>query len=402
MRTLPLLRKGVDWCGVVAAAALLLLLTAMPAVPALAEDDPYSITVSVDATSDTIGKARDQARADGERKAFAALLERLSGASAAAKAPKLDDNALADLVASFEVANERMSAVRYVGDITFHFRPTEVQRVLQKAGIALANEGGVPDASAKSLVMIPVYQSGSTAVLWEDPNPWRDAWAQSPPMTGPAAPHLALPLGDAGDLAAIDAAKARAGDVAALTAIAMRNGGNEAIVAVAVPRGPPAVPIALDIAVRRYRAGQMVDDHADSVASNPGETRDQLFRRAVAAITGDIESGWKKGSFPRYDQQGSLTAVLPITGLDDWVRVRDRLAALPAIRKVSLAALSLQEATIEIEYLGTIDQLKASLAEAKLDLIRGEPQGASPQPGASPQGAPGWRLARSSAPAAPQ
>jgi hypothetical protein len=80
--------------------------------------------------------------------------------------------------------------------------------------------------------------------------------------------------------------------------------------------------------------------------------------------------------------------------------VRDRLAASPAIRKVTLAALSLQEATIEIEYLGTVDQLKAALAEAKLDLIRGDVQGAS-APGAPPQGASVWRLARSGATAAP-
>jgi hypothetical protein len=104
---------------------------------------------------------------------------------------------------------------------------------------------------------------------------------------------------------------------------------------------------------------------------------------------------------------------LPITGLDDWVRVRERLAALPAIRKVGLVALSLQEATIEIEYLGSIDQLKAGLAEAKLDLVRGDPLGApapamSPQPMSPPamsppgvplQGTPQWRLARSGAPA---
>ena len=65
--------------------------------------------------------------------------------------------------------------------------------------------------------------------------------------------------------------------------------------------------------------------------------------------------------------------MLPITGLDDWVRVRERLAALPAIRKIGLVALSLQEATIEIEYLGSVDQLKASLAQAKFDLVRGDP-----------------------------
>ena len=92
-----------------------------------------------------------------------------------------------------------------------------------------------------------------------------------------------------------------------------------------------------------------------------------------------IESGWKKETLAGYDQQGTLTAVLPITGLDDWVRARERLTAVPAIRKVALVALSRQEATIEIGYAGSIDQLKASLAGISLDLVRGDPL---------------WRLAR--------
>ena len=415
--------------GLVAAGLLLLLLVVIPAAPAWAEDDPYSVTVSVDATSDTIGKAREMARSDGQRKALAALAERLSGSpKSATRLPKLDDKALTDLVASFEVANERMSTVRYAADMTIHFRPADVQRMLQKAGISPAGEGaaegGKPEGG-KSLVLIPVYQAGSTAVLWDDPNPWREAWAQQPPPTGAGAgaARFRVPLGDAGDIAVIDASKARAGDAAALAKIAQQNGGDEVIVALAVPRGLPGNPTAspaglaagLDITVRRYRAGQPVDDHSDAVTANPGERPEQLFRRAVGVIAADIESGWKKAALPGYDQQGSLTAVLPITGLDDWVRVRDRLAALPAIRKIGLVALSLQEATIEIDYLGSVDQLKASLAEAKFDLTRGDPQGASPQgtfpqggslgaplgasPGISP-GAPPWRLARSGAPAA--
>ena len=397
MSTLPPLRRAVRWCGALMAAALLLMLLAAAPLRA-AEDDPYSVTVSVDATSETSGKARDQARNDGQRRAFATLVERLSGSNPGAKLAKLDDNTLADLVGSFEVANERMSAVRYIADVTYHFRPAEVQRVLQKAGIALGSPGASPLAGpaggsdpGKTLVVIPVYQSGATAVLWDDPNPWRDAWVQQPPSTGSAGPHFAVPLGDAGDLGAIDAAKARAGDPTALAAITRRNGGDEAIVALATSRGTPGNPTSLDVAVRRYRAGQPVDVHTDTVAGNPGERSEQMFRRAVAQIAANIESGWKKGPLPRYDQQGRLTAVLPITGLDDWVRVRERLAALPVIRSVNLVTLSLQEATIELDYLGSIDQLKTGLAEARLDLVRGDSPGL-------PQGSSGWRLARSGAP----
>jgi Uncharacterized protein conserved in bacteria (DUF2066) len=397
MSTLPPLRRAVDRCGAIVAAALLLMLPVAAPLRA-AEDDPYSVTVSVDATSDTIGKARDQARNDGQRRALAMLVERLSGSNPGSRLAKLDDNALADLVGSFEVANERMSTVRYIGDVTYHFRPAEVQRVLQKVGIALGSPGASPSAApagspdlGKALVVLPVYQSGATAVLWDDPNPWRDAWALQPLGAGSGAPRFAVPLGDAGDLGAIDAAKARAGDPTALAAIARRNGGDEAIVAFAILRGTSGSPASLDVAVRRYRAGQPIDVHTDTVAANPGERSEQLFRRAAAQIAADIESGWKKGPLPRYDQQGRLTAVLSITGLDDWVRVRERLAALSVIRSVSLVTLSLQEATIELDYLGNIDQLKAALAEAKLDLVRGDSPG-------SPQGPSGWRLARSGAP----
>ena len=351
-----------------------------------ADDDPYAVTVKVDASGDVIGKARDTARLDGQRRALTMLADRLSaGGNGAAKLPKLDDKAITDMVVSFEVANERMSAVRYVADVTFHFRPDEVDHVLRKAGIGAAGEA--PASSGKSLVVIPVYQSSQTAVLWDDPNPWREAWAQRPSGSGTV--QFPVPLGDAGDIAVIDAAKARAGNAAALAKIAQQNGGDEAVVALATPRATGGGPGGLDVTVRRYRTGQPVDVHADSVAVNPGESRDDFYRRAAAAIAADIEGGWKKGPVPGYSQQGSLTAIMPITGLDDWVRVRERLAALPAIRKVGLVALSLQEATIEIEYLGSVDQLKTSLAETNLDLVRGDPAGQQT-----------WRLARSGAPAA--
>jgi hypothetical protein len=144
-------------------------------------------------------------------------------------------------------------------------------------------------------------------------------------------------------------------------------------------RGPPDRPAGLEATVRRYRAGRPVDSHVEPIVAIPGESESDLLRRAVAAIVSDIASGWKKESVAHYDQEGSLTAVLPIAGLDDWVRARERLAGVPAIRKVALVALSRQEATIEIGYVGRIDQLTASLAEINLDLVRGDPL---------------WRLAR--------
>lgn len=366
-----------------AGAALLSLLAAAAPVRGLrAQDaDPFTATVAVDATAETAAKAREAARLDGQRRALAALVERLPGAGPAAKLPKLDDKAIGDLVASFEVANERMSAVRYVADYTFHFRPAEVRRVMRSAGIALAEDPAKPQEvskpppdAGKPLVLLPVYQAGRVARLWDDPNPWREAWDRQS-----AAARLVIPLGDAGDIAAIDADKARAGDAEALAALAQRNGGNDAVVAIAAIRGQPDKPSGVDVTIRRYRDGQLIDSRNTALTANSGESEADLLGRARGAVAALVESGWKKDALAGYDQQGSLTAVLPIAGLDDWVSARERLATVPAIRKVALVALSRQEATIEIGYVGSIDQLKASLAGISLDLVRGDPV---------------WRLAR--------
>jgi hypothetical protein len=388
---MPVATGGRSLCRVVGAAILFLTAILVAVTPSRADEDPFSATVKVDATADTVAKARDLARIDGQRRALAALAESLGGGSAAAKLPKLDDKAITNLVSSFEVAHERMSAVRYLADYTFHFKPSEIRRVFGGAGIAIdtAESRGKPEQAGKSeqaakpgetgkpVVLVPVYETGAQPHLWDEPNPWRDAWEHQPTATGNV--RILVPLGDAGDIAAIDAAKARAGDAEALAALAGRNGGGDAVVALAATRGPPDHPTALEVTLRRYRAGQPAGTRTETLTAKPGESTGELLGRAVAAIAGDIGSGWKNEPAPSYDQEGTLTAVLPIDSLDDWLRARGRLSGAPSIRKVSLLALSRQEATIEIAYTGSIDQLKENLAKIGLDLVRGDPL---------------WRLAR--------
>ncbi|MBV9824799.1 MAG: DUF2066 domain-containing protein [Alphaproteobacteria bacterium] len=379
-------------------AAVLLLLTGI--APATADDqDQFSATVPVDATAESPAKAREMALLDGQRRALAAVAEHLSNGGTPVKVPKLDDKAITNLVTSFDVVHEHTSAVRYTADYTFHFRPGETRRLLgvsananTAAGATAGPSAGgnpvagsapnAPDQSAdtgKPIVVLPVYQAGAQgpARLWDEPNPWREAWDQHPPNVG--VQHVIVPLGDAGDVATIDADKARSGDAAALSAIAKHNGADEALVAVASLQGPADKPSSIDIAVRRYRGGQLADSHSDSVTANPGETSDAMVSRAVATVGADIAGGWKKDTSARADQEGSLTAVLPITGLDDWVHARDRIAAVSLVRKISLVALSRQEATIEIGYKGSIDQLKDAFAGINLTLARGNPM---------------WRLSR--------
>src|SRR5262245_33698037 len=107
------------WLRACAAASFVLLLLQSANVRAQ-EQDPFSATVPVDATADSPGKARDTARTEGQRRALQAIADRMAGGAAPAKLPKLDDKTITDLVANFEVAKERTSAVRYTAEYTFH------------------------------------------------------------------------------------------------------------------------------------------------------------------------------------------------------------------------------------------------------------------------------------------
>jgi hypothetical protein len=374
---------------------LLLGAVATRAGPALAQesDEAYSATVKVDATAESAAAAREVARIDGQRRALAAVIEGLSGASEPAKPPKLDDKAITDMVVSFEVANEHMSAVRYVADYTFHFRPSKVRRLVRVVETPPADSGsksspdkspgdsgkspgegaGKPSAESgnRTVVVLPVYQDGSNLVLWDDPNAWRMAWSQRPAGPGPG--HLVLPLGDAGDLAAIDAEKAGSGRSDALTAITQRNRGSEAVVALATARRQDNKLAGLDINVKRYRSGRLVDTQATSFDAAPGESEADLLKRAAESTAADIESGAKRNAGAHSDQPASLAVTVPISSLGEWVQVRGRLASVSAIRKIDLLSLSRQEARIEVKYVGTPDQLKSSLAEVNLDLGGGDP-----------------------------
>jgi hypothetical protein len=362
---------------------VVLILAAMQIGVAWAQnsDDAYSATVKVDATADGAVAAREAARVDGQRRALAAVIERLSGSSETGKPPKLDDKTITDMVASFEVANERMSAVRYVADLTFHFRPSKVRRfvrVVDSAPAEGSNKGptentgkGSGENSNGSIVILPVYKDGPGLALWDDPNDWRAAWAQRPVGSGPS--RLILPLGDAGDLAAIDAEKAESGKVEALASIAQRNGASEAAVALATVRRQGDKVAGLDVAVKRYRAGHLIDTQTNSYDSNSGESDADLLARAANAVAGDIDSAARKSVGGRSDQQASLAVTVPITSLGEWLQVRNRLTAVSAIRKIDLLSLSRQEAKIEVKYVGSPDQLRSSLAEVNLDLGGGDP-----------------------------
>ena len=91
---------------------------------AFAQDDPYTVSgVKVDVTAANAVEARTKAFAQAQQTAFTQLAQHFLSAGQMKDFQPLAADQVTPLVKDFEVTNEQLSAVRYVGTYTFRFRP---------------------------------------------------------------------------------------------------------------------------------------------------------------------------------------------------------------------------------------------------------------------------------------
>jgi hypothetical protein len=347
--------------------APLALVVALAVPVAAAERDIFTVAaVPVDATAANATAARDQARTDGQLRAYKILLDRLTLAADADRLPKANTALLNDVISSFEVAKEKTSAVRYLANYTFHFNAEAVRRLLRQANIPFA------ETPSKPLLVLALFSTGATSTLWEDPNPWREAWAKSAPATGLV--PLTLPYGDLEDVSAIDAETAGAGDKDHLRTIGHRYGDVDVLVAHATLKSD-ANPHTLAVAATRYspNSDQTGQSWQGSFPATAGESDADLMARAVAATSQQIQDAWKKANLLDFGKSTTIVVRVPIADLASWVAVRDRLAATPAIKRANLLALDRAEARVSINFYGDANQLRVALAQRDLALSGDDP-----------------------------
>ena len=357
-----MIRRGL-FAGMAVAAVSVLLHFSATAADRL---DIFTVSVPVDATAANANAARDAARLDGERRAYAALLDRLTLATDRARLPAANDAMLNDIIQGFEVANERRSTVRYLADYTFHFRADAIEQLLREQKIPFA------ETPSKPLIVLAVLESANGPVLWDDPNPWREAWVNAKLPQG-LVPFV-VPLGEVEDVTAIDAAAADSGDDARLQAIAMNYGDGDVLVTRATMRSSGAAKT-VDVTTTRFAPGQGGAEQTAvaSFTATADESDQDLLARAVAGTADQIAQAWKQANLIDFSQSGALTVSIPASDLRSWLSIRDQLGAIASIQQVELISLDRQRAVVALHYVGDEAQLRLALAQRDLDLAGSAP-----------------------------
>lgn len=340
-----------------------LCLAVMPA--AAQQADPYSVSeVPVDVTAGSALQAREKAFADVQRLAFRRLMDRLV-AEGQPRVPEPPAREIEAMVRDVIVESEKASAVRYIASFTVRFKPEAIRSLLEGSGLSYV------DTRRPPLVVVPVLVAGDGPVLWDDPNPWREAWARRP--SDGLVPFI-VPTGELADVTLVSAKQAVAHDVAALTALARRHGAHDVLVAVATVAGGPDTLPSLSVATVGFGPAAPQGESL-RLAAKPDDTLPMLMDRAVETIAQHVVSGHKQLAAipPGQEAAGPINALVPLSGgMQEWLALRGRLAAVPLVKRVEVVSLTRDEAAVVLHVAGAMPQVEQVLHQAGFTLTPGD------------------------------
>ena len=311
--------------------------------------------VDVDVTGADALKARDQAVREAKRRAVGLLIERMVAPEDRSKVPPVDDARLEGMIRGVEFAKERPAGNRFTGTLNVVFGVDQVKSWLSEAGIAVA------ETVARAALVVPLWKDKNGVEPLDDRNAWRDAWSKLD--TSASAVPVTVVRGDQIDQNALSVEEAYVGDVTSLTRLNERY--RMPTIVVAIVEGDKDAGT-LSVGGYRYDAqtGARSDLAKVSVAG-AGQLAD-----AAGKIQAKLDGDWRSMAVVRRDSQDAMELIVPIKALSDWVQVRQRLAAIPAIKSVVVRTLESDRAEVHVDYYGTADQLTQTLAQAGLQLSK--------------------------------
>jgi hypothetical protein len=176
------------------------------------------------------------------------------------------------------------------------------------------------------------------------------------------------PFGDLEDVTTLGPEDAIGGDTDRLLRLAQRYSAETAFVAIAaINTGEPPL---LTVTTVRHDAKGPGSPLVETFEAGLGESVDNLLDRAAAAVHANLQVRWRQGAVVAARGPAVLGVVVPISGLSDWLSVRNRLQNQRLIKETDLITLSREEVRLNLHYLGDLSELTEALQHDGLDLVQ--------------------------------
>lgn len=323
--------------------------------------------VSVDVLGKDAADARTQAMAKAEVDALLNLLDRFSPGQGKDIVATLDAKKISSMVKGTEVLDEKIADNRYRARLLISFDADDVSNLVSKF-----TAGSGKDALAVatgSFLIIPVYDDAGTVTLWEEGNPWLNAWKNySLEITSG---DIVVPYGDHIDASVVNATNASSVTYSALVPLTIRYGVSDVVILQAKYTSLPD-PVLSVVKRRTNRARNEIN--LLTYRADLQETRDALLLRAAQDVVDGLQN--KKTEElsivqgVRGGERNKVLMLASISTLASWTHLRAKLSSLPMIDKMELVAMSAKQVDMIVHYRGSPESLATAVMAQKIRLVQ--------------------------------
>jgi len=332
----------------------------------------YSIQgIAVDKTAGSASAARVLAVAEGQNRAFSTLLRKLTPKSYHGDLPTLSDSDLAPLVRGIQVRNEKTSPTRYLADLTVEFNRGLILPILTARDIPYS------ESISKPLLVLPVFEDRGVKNLWDEPNPWRDAWVEIfDSGKGPegnlkrqddwaqvALLPISVPSGTLEDMKMVTVDDAVYLREEAVRQISAEYGASAVLVAYASLQNQNGIR-RLDISYQR--SDLMMPAVIESFTG--GDTDRDIYRAAIFDVIENLQESWKDQNILDRNIENRLAVSTSITGLKEWLNIQSKTRSIPAVQQLKVREMSIDKVFWEISFVGDLTQLRSAFGQRDLVL----------------------------------
>lgn len=327
--------------------------------------------VKVDVTAENSVAAQDKAYRKAQAIAFSVLADRMVSEAQANKVSNPGFDTVSTLVRDYEITNEQISAVRYVGTYTFRFNDSAVSKFFSVSGVEYT------DQSSNTLLVLPIFQKNGQNTIWSQGNLWLDAWSNAHLSRGLV--PVEVPIGDLMDIADIDDENALRYERVKLDRMLERYNAKEAAIMIAVPdidllnvRSDKQEAIG-HLRISIYRTDRIKAEHVNDIilTANGSETREQLYARAVQDANQTLQKDWKSKTVTSIAQSQLYHARIPLKDLKQWVKAKNTLLRVGTLSDLTVLAMSKNEARVAFKFRGDEERLRSYLSRTAFQLGHG-------------------------------
>lgn len=296
-----------------------------------ASEDYIIKNVQVDVTGSSALEARTQAMTDAQRQAYNILLEKVLPQHDPSL-QNLTNEQLDTLVQSIEVQSEKNSDVRYLGMLTIRFNPQTVQEWFAQQGRKV-----IFSPLNKTTVIVPVLVRQEKTLLWDENNPWWQAWNQKSDLDNKA---LIIPMGDLIDLKNLSVKDALEGNMEAIRKTLNRYHADRMIIPIFYENLPSRLEIF------HYSPEGLVDRSPPFEFDMNKYAPVKLLSLAIAKV---IEAQETTLQISVDSEPKTLHFTIIFNNYPEWIELQKHLKSLQGIKKISIHTVSLKQAHVSLE-----------------------------------------------------